>query len=156
MKKSGAWIPSDETMARELKQLGRGIEAYRAAKSKAEAAGEPFHQPVPPQLNGETVHVILDKLDDIAARMGHSVGNMLDDEKETWKQFHSALVVEGFSSVVLQQHEVCLIHPDIVSTNSDIRMFYVLTYAKYRYNNSKNTHQASQDNFIAPLIQPAK
>ena len=43
-------------IARELKMLGRGIEAYRVAKTNAEAAGEPFDQPQPPQLRGETVH----------------------------------------------------------------------------------------------------
>jgi hypothetical protein len=56
MKKNAIWSPSDTMIARELKMLGRGIEAYRAAKAKAEAAGEPFDQPQPPQLRGETVH----------------------------------------------------------------------------------------------------
>lgn len=56
MKKNAVWSPSDTMIARELKNLGRGIEAYRAAKSKADASGQPFDQPVPPQLNGETVH----------------------------------------------------------------------------------------------------
>jgi hypothetical protein len=56
MKKNAIWSPSDTMIARELKMLGRGIEAYRAAKAQAEAAGEPFDQPQPPQLRGETVH----------------------------------------------------------------------------------------------------
>jgi hypothetical protein len=56
MKKNAIWSPSDTMIARELKMLGRGIEAYRAAKAKAEAAGEPFDQPQPPQLRGETVY----------------------------------------------------------------------------------------------------
>ena len=55
MKKNAVWSPSDTMIARELKQLGRGIEAYRAAKSRAEASGQPFDQPVPPQLTGKTV-----------------------------------------------------------------------------------------------------
>ncbi|ESZ96913.1 hypothetical protein SBOR_2707 [Sclerotinia borealis F-4128] len=55
MKKNAVWSPSDTMIARELKQLGRGIEAYRAAKSKADAAGQPFDQPGPPQLTGKTV-----------------------------------------------------------------------------------------------------
>ncbi|KAJ8065206.1 hypothetical protein OCU04_005912 [Sclerotinia nivalis] len=55
MKKNAVWSPSDTMIARELKQLGRGIEAYRTAKSKADAAGQPFDQPVPPQLTGKTV-----------------------------------------------------------------------------------------------------
>lgn len=55
MKKNAVWSPSDTMIARELKQLGRGIEAYRAAKSEAEAKGETFDQPVPPQLLGQTV-----------------------------------------------------------------------------------------------------
>lgn len=56
MKKNAIWSPSDTMIARELKMLGRGIEAYRAAKAAAEASGEPFDQPLPPQLRGETVH----------------------------------------------------------------------------------------------------
>jgi hypothetical protein len=55
MKKNAVWSPSDTMIARELKQLGRGIEAYRAAKSEADASGQPFDQPVPPQLLGQTV-----------------------------------------------------------------------------------------------------
>lgn len=55
MKKNAVWSPSDTMIARELKQLGRGIEAYRAAKNKADAAGQPMDQPVPPQLMGVTV-----------------------------------------------------------------------------------------------------
>ncbi|KAF8864193.1 hypothetical protein BDZ45DRAFT_614424 [Acephala macrosclerotiorum] len=56
MKKNAIWSPSDTMIARELKQLGRGYEAYKAAKAQAEATGEPFDQPEPPQLRGETVH----------------------------------------------------------------------------------------------------
>jgi hypothetical protein len=55
MKKNAVWSPSDTMIARELKQLGRGIEAYRAAKSEVEAKGETFNQPIPPQLLGHTV-----------------------------------------------------------------------------------------------------
>jgi hypothetical protein len=55
MKKNAVWSPSDTMIARELKQLGRGIEAYRAAKNKADATGQPMDQPVPPQLLGQTV-----------------------------------------------------------------------------------------------------
>jgi hypothetical protein len=55
MKKNAVWSPSDTMIARELKVLGRGIEAYRAAKNKADAAGQPMDQPVPPQLRGITV-----------------------------------------------------------------------------------------------------
>jgi hypothetical protein len=42
MKKNAVWQPSDTMIARELKSLGRGVEAWRAAKAKADAAGEPF------------------------------------------------------------------------------------------------------------------
>ncbi len=56
MKKNAIWSPSDTMIARELKQLGRGIEAYRAAKAKSEAAGVEFSTIEPPQLRGETVH----------------------------------------------------------------------------------------------------
>jgi len=54
MKKNLIWNPSYTMIARELHVLGRGVEAYRAAKAKAEAAGEPFDQPQPPQLRGES------------------------------------------------------------------------------------------------------
>jgi hypothetical protein len=39
MEKNATWSPSDTMIARELKQLGRGIENYRAAMAKAEAEG---------------------------------------------------------------------------------------------------------------------
>ena len=55
MKKNAVWSPSDTMIARELKILGRGIDNYHAAKSAADAAGQPFDQPVPPQLLGQTV-----------------------------------------------------------------------------------------------------
>jgi hypothetical protein len=42
MKKNAVWSPSDTMIMRELKLLGRGIDGYRAAKARAEAAGEPF------------------------------------------------------------------------------------------------------------------
>jgi hypothetical protein len=47
MKKNAVWSPSDTMILRELKILGRGIEGYRAAKQKAEAAGEPFEYELP-------------------------------------------------------------------------------------------------------------
>lgn len=47
MKKNAVWSPSDTMILRELKLLGRGIEGYRAAKAKAEAAGEPFEYEIP-------------------------------------------------------------------------------------------------------------
>lgn len=46
MKKNAVWSPSDTMIARELKSLGRGIEAYRLAKQKAESAGQPFESVV--------------------------------------------------------------------------------------------------------------
>ncbi|KAH8595560.1 hypothetical protein B0O99DRAFT_686551 [Bisporella sp. PMI_857] len=56
MKKNAVWSPSDTMIARELKVLGRGIEAYRMAKKEADAIGQPLDQPTPPQLLGQTVH----------------------------------------------------------------------------------------------------
>jgi hypothetical protein len=47
MKKTAVWSPSDTMILRELKILGRGVEGYRAAKAKAEAAGEPFEYEIP-------------------------------------------------------------------------------------------------------------
>jgi hypothetical protein len=55
MKKNAVWSPSDTMIARELKVLGRGIEAYHTAKKAADAAGQPLDQPIPPQLLGHTV-----------------------------------------------------------------------------------------------------
>ncbi|KAI1330399.1 hypothetical protein F5Y16DRAFT_363039 [Xylariaceae sp. FL0255] len=47
MKKNAFWVPSDTMIARELKNLGRGIDAYRAAKQKAEEEGRPFLDKLP-------------------------------------------------------------------------------------------------------------
>lgn len=47
MKKNAAWSPSDTMIARELKNLGRGLEEYKAAKQKAEEEGVPFEDQVP-------------------------------------------------------------------------------------------------------------
>ena len=47
MKKNAVWTPSDTMIARELKALGRGPEAYRAAKKKAEDDGQPFNSDLP-------------------------------------------------------------------------------------------------------------
>jgi hypothetical protein len=55
MKKNAVWSPSDTMIARELKLLGRGIEAYRTAKKHADDIGHPMAQPVPPQLLGQRV-----------------------------------------------------------------------------------------------------
>lgn len=55
MKKNAIWTPSDTMIARELKALGRGPEAYRAAKKKAEEDGQPFNSelPAPVVVEGE-------------------------------------------------------------------------------------------------------
>jgi hypothetical protein len=54
--------------------------------------------------------VILDKVDNIAARMGQGNRSIFtgyeDDDKEVWEQFRRELVAEGFSSDVLTQHKV--------------------------------------------------
>ena len=55
MKKNAVWSPSDTMIARELKNLNRGIENYRAAKREADAAGQPMAGETPPQLLGITV-----------------------------------------------------------------------------------------------------
>ncbi|KAF4438460.1 Inhibitor of growth protein 1, partial [Fusarium austroafricanum] len=47
MKKNATWTPSETMIARELKALGRGPDAYHEAKKKAEDEGEPFEPPVP-------------------------------------------------------------------------------------------------------------
>lgn len=47
MKKNAAWAPSETMIARELQSLGRGPEAYREAKKKAEDEGRVFEAQVP-------------------------------------------------------------------------------------------------------------
>jgi hypothetical protein len=53
MKKNAQWTPSDTMISRELNDLGRGIDAYRAAKKKAEDEGKQF-DPAPPALAAES------------------------------------------------------------------------------------------------------
>jgi hypothetical protein len=47
MKKNATWTPSETMIARELKALERGPDAYREAKKKAEAEGRVFDPKVP-------------------------------------------------------------------------------------------------------------
>jgi hypothetical protein len=47
MKKNAAWTPSDTMVARELSALGRGVDAFKAAKQKAEAEGRVFEGQMP-------------------------------------------------------------------------------------------------------------
>ena len=55
MKKNAAWAPSDTMIARELKNLGRDIDSFNAAKKKAEEEGENFEGAVPaPVKDSET------------------------------------------------------------------------------------------------------
>ncbi|KAK5664048.1 hypothetical protein OQA88_262 [Cercophora sp. LCS_1] len=55
MKKNAAWTPSDTMVARELSNLGRGIEAFKAAKQKAEDEGTVFEGKMPvPIIDPET------------------------------------------------------------------------------------------------------
>ncbi|KAL2134805.1 hypothetical protein VTI74DRAFT_10789 [Chaetomium olivicolor] len=55
MKKNAAWTPSDTMVARELKALGRGVDAFRAAKQKAEEEGRVFEGTLPvPTVDPDT------------------------------------------------------------------------------------------------------
>ncbi|KAK4237388.1 inhibitor of growth protein 3, partial [Achaetomium macrosporum] len=55
MKKNAAWTPSDTMVARELSALGRGVDAFRAAKQKAEAEGRVFEGQMPvPTVDPDT------------------------------------------------------------------------------------------------------
>lgn len=56
MKKNAIWSPSDTMIARELKSLGRGLDAYQAAVKALEDTGETPTFGEPPQLRGETVN----------------------------------------------------------------------------------------------------
>ncbi|KAI1313644.1 hypothetical protein F5Y03DRAFT_337280 [Xylaria venustula] len=55
MKKNSQWIPSDTMIARELKNLGRGVEAFKDAQKKAEEEGRPFEPNLPsPVVDAES------------------------------------------------------------------------------------------------------
>ncbi|KAF4336010.1 Inhibitor of growth 1 [Fusarium beomiforme] len=55
MKKNATWTPSETMIARELKALGRGPDAYHEAKKKAEDEGESFEPQVPkPVVDSES------------------------------------------------------------------------------------------------------
>lgn len=55
MKKNATWTPSETMIARELKILRRGPDAFREAKKKAEDDGEVFEPPVPePVVDDDT------------------------------------------------------------------------------------------------------
>ncbi|UKZ88368.1 uncharacterized protein TrAFT101_012014 [Trichoderma asperellum] len=55
MKKNATWTPSETMIARELKALGRGPDAYREAKKKAEEEGAVFEATVPtPIIDNES------------------------------------------------------------------------------------------------------
>lgn len=55
MKKNAAWTPSDTMVARELNNLGRGVDAFRAAKKKAEEEGRAFDGKMPePDVDPDT------------------------------------------------------------------------------------------------------
>ncbi|OBT58987.1 hypothetical protein VE04_00798 [Pseudogymnoascus sp. 24MN13] len=56
---------------------------------------------------GGQLDIILDKVDNIAARMGQRASLITydDDDKEDWKIFRRELVAEGFSSDVLTRHK---------------------------------------------------
>lgn len=59
---------------------------------------------------GGQLDMILDKVDNIAARISQRADSIMttydDDDKEVWKEFRRELVKEGFSSDVLTQHKV--------------------------------------------------
>ncbi|KAK5636684.1 hypothetical protein RRF57_012396 [Xylaria bambusicola] len=55
MKKNSQWIPSDTMIARELRNLGRGVEAFKDAQKKAEEEGRPFEPTLPaPVVDSES------------------------------------------------------------------------------------------------------
>jgi hypothetical protein len=80
---------------------------------------------------GGQLDIILDKVDNIASRMGQRAASLMttydDDDKEVWKSFRRELVAEGFSSDVLTRHKVSADVPTFVSdfeTNINRRMYY--------------------------------
>lgn len=54
MKKNAVWNPSDTMIARELKAVGRGVEAYKAAVQKAKDEGVPFEAALPAPVTDVT------------------------------------------------------------------------------------------------------
>ncbi|KAK3388192.1 hypothetical protein B0T20DRAFT_107236 [Sordaria brevicollis] len=54
MKKNAAWTPSVTMIARELQALGRGYEAFQAAKQKAEQEGKVFEGKMPVPVKNPT------------------------------------------------------------------------------------------------------
>jgi hypothetical protein len=60
--------------------------------------------------HSEQLDMILDKVDNIAARMGQRASSTMtsygDDDPEVWKQFRRELIQEGFSSDVLAANKV--------------------------------------------------
>lgn len=54
MKKNAAWTPSVTMIARELQALGRGYEAFQAAKQKAEQEGRVFEGKMPVPVKNPT------------------------------------------------------------------------------------------------------
>ncbi|KAJ2973787.1 hypothetical protein NUW58_g8850 [Xylaria curta] len=55
MKKNSQWIPSDTMIARELRNLGRGVEAFKEAQKQAEEEGRPFEPTLPaPVVDAES------------------------------------------------------------------------------------------------------
>ncbi|KAI0024738.1 hypothetical protein F4780DRAFT_724807 [Xylariomycetidae sp. FL0641] len=57
MKKNAQWVPSETMIARELKTLGRGADAYHAAKRDAEENGKPFEAVDPSEVvDAESAH----------------------------------------------------------------------------------------------------
>lgn len=59
MKKNAVWNPSDTMIARELKTLGRGPEAYREAKKRAEEQGVPFESSLSMPVAGDSGSQVL-------------------------------------------------------------------------------------------------
>ncbi|OBT66848.1 hypothetical protein VE03_04012 [Pseudogymnoascus sp. 23342-1-I1] len=59
--------------------------------------------------HGGQLDIILDKVDNIASRMGQRAASLMttyeNDDKEVWKSFRRELVQEGFSSDVLTRHK---------------------------------------------------
>jgi hypothetical protein len=90
MKKNAVWSPSDTMIARELKVLGRGIEAYQKAKKDADAAGQPLDQPIPPQLLGQTVDaqgaISVEALGLTASQLISNRGMKLNEAKKLKKE----------------------------------------------------------------------
>lgn len=121
MKKNAQWHPSDTMIARELKLLERGPEAYQKAKQLAEQQGDPF-EPVVPTLVADANGVehppmgalSLDAAMAAEDRQGNNRGLKLNVAKKLKRENLARLAAEEAEESARKMAETvnALLHPD--------------------------------------------